>query len=136
MNSLDGTYCLLLSLLLLVSFVCWPCFYCNISKTPFKLCPFIIYRYARWSLGFVDPPLSVIGTGSHCTISALNKRGQVLLSPILSSMNKLLEDGTLSNVNIDGDVISVEVSKAGEVGSFSEEERSRQVSYLCLFCCC
>ena len=76
----------------------------------------------------MDPPLSVIGTGSHCTISALNNRGKVLLSPILSSMNKLLDDGILSSVNIDGDVISVEVSKAGEVGTFSEEERSRQVS--------
>ena len=31
--------------------------------------------------------------------------------------------------------ISVEVSKAGEVGSFSEEERSRQVSLLYLFVC-
>ena len=96
-------------------------------------------RYARWSLGFVDPPLSVIGTGSHCTISALNKRGQVLLSPILSSMNKLLNDGILSNVNMDENdgegSISVEVSKAGEVGTFSEEERSRQVSEFVLCVC-
>lgn len=51
-------------------------------------------------------------------------------------MNKLLNDGILSNVNIDESngegSISVVVSKAGEVGSFSEEERSRQVSLLCL----
>ena len=53
-------------------------------------------------------------------------------------MNKLLNDGILSSVDMDESdgegSISVVVSKAGEVGSFSEEERSRQVSFLCLFC--
>ena len=55
-------------------------------------------------------------------------------------MNKLLNDGILSNVNVDDNdgegSISVEVSKAGEVGSFSEEERSRQVRRVCFMCLC
>lgn len=55
-------------------------------------------------------------------------------------MNKLLDDGILSSVDInDNDggegSIRVEVSKAGEVGSFSEEERSRQVSCVFVFIC-
>lgn len=50
-------------------------------------------------------------------------------------MNKLLEDGSLANVVQEGDVIDVTVSPPGEVGSFSEEERSRQVSTVWLFVC-
>jgi hypothetical protein len=86
-----------------------------------------ISRYARWSLGFVDPPLEVSGTGNHCKISALNTRGQVLLEPVLDAMNKLLASGTVSEVVQAGDVIDVHVPPPAEVGSFSEEERSRQV---------
>ena len=85
-------------------------------------------RYARWSLGFVDPPLEVSGTGAHCKISALNARGRVLLEPVSDAMDKLLGDGILKSADRDGDVIEVEVAAAGEVGSFSEEDRSRQVS--------
>ena len=85
-------------------------------------------RYARWSLGFVDPPLEVSGTGAHCKISALNARGQVLLEPVSDAMDKLLGDGILKSAKRDGDVMEVEVAAAGEVGSFSEEDRSRQVS--------
>ncbi len=85
-------------------------------------------RYARWSLGFVNPPLEISGTGSRCKITALNIRGQVLLEPVLDSMNRLKDSGVLSKVSLDGDVIEVEVVPPSEVGSFSEEERSRQVS--------
>lgn len=90
-------------------------------------------RYARWSLGFVDPPLSVSGTGNNCKISALNTRGQVLLEPVLDAMNNLLQDGILADVQAEGDVINVIVSPAAEVGSFSEEERSRQVRWVYVF---
>ena len=85
-------------------------------------------RYARWSLGFVDPPLEVSGTGDRCKISALNSRGRVLLDPVLDAMGKLLDGGILSDVVHEGDVIDVRVAPPAEVGSFSEEERSRQVS--------
>lgn len=92
--------------------------------------PFPPVRYARWSLGFVDPPLEISGTGSHCKISALNVRGQVLLEPVMDAMNKLLESGTLSDISREGDVIDVQVAPLADVGTFSEEERSRQVSYV------
>ena len=77
-------------------------------------------RYARWSLGFVDPPLEVSGTGNSCKISALNSRGRVLLEPVMDSMNELLASGTLSDVAQEGGVIHVKVSPPPEVGSFSE----------------
>ena len=85
-------------------------------------------RYARWSLGFVDPPLEVSGTGNQCKISALNSRGRVLLEAVLDTMNNLLDAGTLSSVIKMGDVIDIHVPPPGEVGSFNEEERSRQPS--------
>ena len=96
----------------------------NLSRYVFS---FSTKRYARWSLGFVDPPLSVSGTGNNCKISALNIRGQVLLEPVLDAMNKLLQNGILAEVQAEGDDINVIVSPAAEVGSFSEEERSKQV---------
>lgn len=88
----------------------------------------VLHRYARWSLGFVDPPLEISGNGNKCKITALNTRGQVLLQPVLDAMNNLQASGTLSDVRKEGDVIDVVVAPPAEVGSFSEEERSRQVS--------
>lgn len=85
-------------------------------------------RYARWSLGFVDPPLEVSGTGNQCMISALNSRGRVLLEAVFDTMNNLLAAGTLSSVIRMGDVIDIRVTPPGEVGTFNEEERSRQPS--------
>ena len=111
----------------------------NCKKTYFSFLTYVSFfffstnRYARWSLGFVDPPLSVSGTGNNCKISALNTRGQVLLEPVLDAMNNLLQDGILADVQAEGDVINVIVSPAAEVGSFSEEERSRQVRWVYVF---
>lgn len=79
----------------------------------------------------MNPPLEISGTGNRCKITALNARGQVLLEPVLDSMNALKENGILSVVKLEGDVIEVEVVPPSEVGTFSEEERSRQVS-LCV----
>lgn len=102
-------------------------------------------RYARWSLGFVDPPLEVSGRGTDCTIKALNDRGKVLLPAILQSMEQLKVDGILESVKelhsdpssketsgdalqAAPDVIQVKVVPPSEVGTFSEEDRSRQPS--------
>lgn len=89
------------------------------------------HSYARWSLGFVDPPLEISGKGDSCTITALNLRGQVLLKPVMDAMEKLNTEGLLSSVKIDGDVVHVKVAPPAEVGTFSEEERSKQVGDLC-----
>lgn len=99
-------------------------------------------RYARWSLGFVDPPLEISGQSSDCTIKALNDRGRVLIPAILQAMEQLKTDGVLDKVdatverdNGSGDAleqvptrIDVRVVPPPEVGTFAEEERSRQPS--------
>lgn len=104
-------------------------------------------RYARWSLGFVDPPLKVSGRANVCCIRALNARGRILLPAIYTAMLTLKEDGILERVSQEynnnedaamgggtGDAIErmptsihVTVVPMSQVGTFSEEERSRQV---------
>jgi hypothetical protein len=97
-------------------------------------------RYARWSLGFVDPPLEVSGKADKCTIKALNNRGKVLLPAVEKAMQELKQQDILAEVKVfqdketpsDGTAgsmaqIDVTVVPPPEVGTFSEEERSRQV---------
>jgi len=104
--------------------------YCKLQLSPCSpiISRFPSVRYARWSLGFVDPPLEISGKGNQCKISALNVRGQVLLEPVMDAMNKLLASGTLSDISREGDVIDIQVAPPADVGTFSEEERSRQPS--------
>lgn len=99
-------------------------------------------RYARWSLGFVDPPLEISGKAStgECTIRALNQRGQILLPAVEQVLQQLKQDGVLSEVNVfhaspeknglpEAMVqVNVQVVPPPAVGTFSEEERSRQPS--------
>jgi anthranilate synthase len=86
-------------------------------------------RYARWSLGFVDPPLEVAGRGLDCKIAALNDRGKVLLPAIQRAMEQLKQGGILQTVELpDQNTIQTKVVPPPEVGSFSEEDRSRQPS--------
>ena len=104
-------------------------------------------RYARWSLGFVDPPLEVSGKADKCTIKALNDRGRVLLPAIEKAMQELKQQNVLADVKVfkqqqdsttttrsfsSADIpsmvqIDVTVVPPPEVGTFNEEERSRQV---------
>ncbi len=46
----------------------------------------------------------------------------------MDAMNKLLASGVLSDISQEGDVIDIQVAPPADVGTFSEEERSRQVS--------
>jgi anthranilate synthase len=97
-------------------------------------------RYARWSLGFVDPPLEVSGKAGKCTIKALNSRGKVLMPAVENAMKQLKEDGILASVQVYQDKasgaateteavqIDVQVVPPPKVGTFNEEERSRQPS--------
>ncbi|OEU20864.1 anthranilate synthase [Fragilariopsis cylindrus CCMP1102] len=85
-------------------------------------------RYARWSLGFVDPPLEVSGRANKCTIKALNDRGKVLLPAIERAMKEMKQQNELSEVNVGDEQIDVTVVPPPPVGTFSEEERSRQPS--------
>ena len=98
-------------------------------------------RYARWSLGFVDPPLEVSGKADKCTIRALNERGKILLPAIEQAMQSLKDEGILEEVSVFQEAtpangepasavqIDVTVVPPPEAGSFSEEERSRQVRF-------
>lgn len=103
----------------------------NIFHYKINLChanTLINFRYARWSLGFVNPPLEIAGKGQDCTIKALNVRGTVLLPAIIKNMEELKADGVLENITISDDKIEVKVVPPAEVGTFSEEDRSRQPS--------
>ena len=87
-----------------------------------------LFRYARWSLGFVNPPLEVSGTGQSCFIRALNSRGMVLLPAVVNAMSQLHDSGVVDSINIDQEgQVEVKVAPLSAVGLFSEEERSRQV---------
>ena len=96
---------------------------CTHIECQFSFCD----RYARWSLGFVDPPLEVSGKGQECTIRALNDRGYILLPAITRAMKELKEDGFLEHIEVNEDGVQVKVVPPTEVGTFSEEDRSRQV---------
>ena len=94
-------------------------------------------RYARWSLGFVDPPIEISGQGMECTISALNARGTVLMPAISKALQQLKGEGVLEYVHEittadydAGDLpqIKSRVAPPASVGTFSEEDRSRQPS--------
>eukprot|EP00547_Thalassionema_nitzschioides_P000016 CAMPEP_0194207124 /NCGR_PEP_ID=MMETSP0156-20130528/5972_1 /TAXON_ID=33649 /ORGANISM="Thalassionema nitzschioides, Strain L26-B" /LENGTH=939 /DNA_ID=CAMNT_0038933825 /DNA_START=46 /DNA_END=2863 /DNA_ORIENTATION=- len=103
-------------------------------------------RYARWSLGFVDPPLEISGRSSSGQIRALNERGLVLLPLILEQMKELQESNVLVSVETTTKLLSTSSSKDDDesddsydtillqvappppVGTFTEEERSRQPS--------
>ncbi|KAG7350507.1 anthranilate synthase [Nitzschia inconspicua] len=98
-------------------------------------------RYARWSLGFIDPPLEISGKADKCTIKALNDRGKVLLPAVEKAMQELKQQDILADVKVfqekdtppDGTTgamvqIDVTVVPPPEVGTFNEEERSRQPS--------
>lgn len=85
-------------------------------------------RYARWSLGFVDPPLEVSGKGQECSIRALNDRGYILLPAVTRAMKGLEEEGVLESLDVSENGVDVKVAPPTEVGTFSEEDRSRQPS--------
>jgi len=85
-------------------------------------------RYARWSLGFSNPPLEISGKRKNCSIRALNERGLIILPAVVRVMKELLLDGTLESVVVSDDRVDVTVAPLSDVGTFSEEDRSRQPS--------
>ena len=94
-------------------------------------------RYSRWSLGFVDPPLSITGRGRTCTVQALNARGLVILQGVRSAIEKLRLQGDVVSVGeergendwqgegAEANTLHCEVAGTPPPGSFSEEDRSR-----------
>lgn len=88
-------------------------------------------RYARWTVGFLDPPLKVESRGLEFTVTALNERGKVLLSVVHDALvGGVGEDGQpplpLEAMERGETVLRARVPKSEEY--FPEEERSRQPS--------
>jgi len=63
-------------------------------------------------------------------IRALNKRGLIILPAILGAMKKLLTDGILENISPGDEYMDVTVVHPSIVGTFREEDRSRQPSLI------
>ena len=80
-------------------------------------------RYARWTMGFCDPPLALEARGRSFDVTALNSRGRVLLPAVTDALRKCDALGSLDELEnrLRGTVKPAE-------GTFTEEERSRQHS--------
>ena len=84
-------------------------------------------RYTRWDMGFVDPPVELVCTGRNFKLSALNSRGEILLSalsPVVQNCEAVAES-KCSKSELAGRLIEPK-------GPASEEERSRQPSIFTL----
>jgi anthranilate synthase len=80
-------------------------------------------RYTRWDMGFVDPPLVFTARGRRFAIDALNKRGRILLAPVMESLASL---AAACVERIGCDRVSGEIAETDQ--RFPEEIRSRQPS--------
>ena len=80
-------------------------------------------RYARWDIGFADPPLMLTGRGRDFSIEALNARGRILLAPIAAALDG---EPAIAFLRQDEDKLLGRIRSADE--SFPEEQRSRQPS--------
>ena len=91
-------------------------------------------RYARWTMGFVNPPLVLVASGRNVSIKALNARGSLLLGVLhehlskkdnveSSSATRFLEGAQYDSIAGVG-MYTVCASET----RFAEEERSKQPS--------
>lgn len=80
-------------------------------------------RYTRWDTAIVDPPLMLTARKREMQISALNERGQVLLSMIEKALGDEPHIAEMSRVE---DHLNVVVAEPTQI--VSEEERSRAPS--------
>ena len=80
-------------------------------------------RYARWTMGFADPPIVLEARGRVFDVCALNRRGQLLLPVIAAALRACpsLESLENSDTVLHGTVLAPEQG-------FAEEDRSRQHS--------
>lgn len=80
-------------------------------------------RYTRWDIGFINPPLEIAARGREMCLTALNKRGQILLPELRLAL------ATLDHIVINSETDErIELTVLpGEI-SFSEEQRSRRPS--------
>ena len=80
-------------------------------------------RYTRWDIGFVNPPVQFVARGRELTITALNKRGEILLPEIYLALHdcRAIDKLTANRQRIDVSIIE-------EAFASAEELRSRRPS--------
>lgn len=86
-------------------------------------------RYSRWTVGFVAPPLVIVGKGLDFSIKPLNKRGEVI-SKIIK--NYLEKDGTSFLLDFCETTCVITGTVIPKQQYFCEEERSKQASLFTL----
>ncbi|MDT8427945.1 MAG: anthranilate synthase component I [Pseudomonadales bacterium] len=80
-------------------------------------------RYTRWDIGFVNPPIQLIGRQRQLRIEALNRRGEILLPEFA----RVLKDvQSIASMTSRSEAIEFEVVEPGE--DLPEEQRSRRPS--------
>eukprot|EP00325_Prymnesiales_sp_UTEX-LB-985_P029536 CAMPEP_0174717792 /NCGR_PEP_ID=MMETSP1094-20130205/27209_1 /TAXON_ID=156173 /ORGANISM="Chrysochromulina brevifilum, Strain UTEX LB 985" /LENGTH=773 /DNA_ID=CAMNT_0015917789 /DNA_START=12 /DNA_END=2333 /DNA_ORIENTATION=+ len=84
-------------------------------------------RYARWTMGFSDPPLVLEAIGRNFTVVALNARGRVLLPPIGAALRACPSLESLEEQDAEGTAQLRGVVRPAD-DTFAEEDRSRQHS--------
>ncbi|GBG32294.1 Anthranilate synthase anthranilate synthase component [Hondaea fermentalgiana] len=83
-------------------------------------------RYARWTMGFQDPPVALEGWGRKFALTALNARGKVLLIALSQAM-RACEAVDADSLEVSAESIKGRVKEL-ENARFPEEERSKQNS--------
>jgi anthranilate synthase len=80
-------------------------------------------RYTRWDMGFVNPPLALVSRARTFRLDALNRRGQLLLTPVAAALRAVpaIESLDVGTTGLAGTI-------AAAAGRFPEEERSKQPS--------
>ena len=78
-------------------------------------------RYSRWDLGFIQPPVEIIGRNRNFAVNALNERGKNIL-PMIS--RALKEQSYIQKLDAGPDALLGEVVPMPD--HFPEEERSKQ----------
>ncbi len=88
-------------------------------------------RYARWTVGFFDPPIMLTGKGNQFQVTALNDRGKVLLPAFLKAVTALRnkEKGLLVMIDDEAGVITGTMTRDPNA-VFAEVDRSRQLSHF------
>lgn len=84
-------------------------------------------RYSRWDIGFANPPVEVRGYHDRTIFSALNARGEKILS-LLAAFFAAAPDEAFAAAQTDAQTLVCALKPTTKV--FSEEERSRQPSPL------
>ena len=94
--------------------------------------PYTRRRYARWTMGFVNPPLCLEGSGRTFSVRALNERGEVLLAPIFAALEAC---ESVSSLALDAPTNGMKGTIKPAAAHFTEEQRSRQHSIFSVVRC-